>query len=78
VLDAVEPAQDAPGIAVAEAAFGRFDEGYEALKQGLLGLGAGGVITVAEMDARLRAASALRRALVQAVDALRQLGSVRP
>jgi phosphate:Na+ symporter len=46
---------------------------YQILKAELLEAGAQGRLPVADMDARLRAASALRRALQQAVKAARML-----
>ncbi|MDP2195634.1 MAG: Na/Pi cotransporter family protein, partial [Rhodocyclaceae bacterium] len=49
------------------------ESAYQALKADLLAAGAQGRLPVNAMDARLRAASALRRALEQAVKATRLL-----
>jgi len=51
---------------------------YQLLKAELLEAGAQGRLPVAGMDARLRAASALRRAMQQALKAARMLGKVAP
>ncbi|MDP2108611.1 MAG: Na/Pi cotransporter family protein, partial [Rhodocyclaceae bacterium] len=56
-----------------EAAAGDMESAYQALKADLLAAGAQGRLPVNAMDARLRAASALRRALEQAVKATRLL-----
>lgn len=52
-----------------EEALGRMEQSYQALKARLLALGANGELTVAQMDAALRAASAFRRALEQTAKA---------
>ena len=52
-----------------------FENDYHILKTELLEAGAQGQLPVGDMDARLRAASALRRALQQAVKAARLLGA---
>lgn len=51
------------------------EEDYQALKSRLLEAGARGRMPVAEMDARLRAASSMRRAIEQAVKAVLLLDS---
>ncbi|MDP1613436.1 MAG: Na/Pi cotransporter family protein [Sulfuritalea sp.] len=56
-----------------EAAADEMEGAYQALKAYLLAAGAQGRLPVSAMDARLRAASALRRALEQAVKAARML-----
>lgn len=58
-----------------EVAAGDMESAYQALKAYLLTAGAQGRLPVKAMDARLRAASALRRALVQAVKAANLLAS---
>jgi len=65
---------EAPADADArEAAFQAAQDAYQALKARWLDAGTQGRIPVAGMDARLRAASALRRALEQATKAARKL-----
>ncbi len=56
-----------------EAAAGEMGSAYQALKAYLLAAGAQGRLPVNAMDARLRAASALRRALEQSIKATRLL-----
>ncbi|MDP1651549.1 MAG: hypothetical protein Q8L56_02385 [Rhodocyclaceae bacterium] len=51
------------------------EHAYQSLKAGLLAAGAQGRLPVHAMDARLRAASALRRALEQSIKATRLLAS---
>jgi len=68
-LDPEAPAEDA----VREAALQAVQDAYQALKAYWLEAGVQGRIPVAGMDARLRAASALRRALEQATKATRTL-----
>jgi phosphate:Na+ symporter len=58
-----------------EAAAGEMESAYEALKDHLLAAGAQGRLPVNAMDARLRAASALRRALEQSIKATRLLAA---
>lgn len=68
LLDRLDP--DAPAdVDSREAAFRAAQEAYHALKAHWLEAGATGMIPVTEMDALLRAASALRRALEQLVKA---------
>lgn len=65
---------EAPAEATArEAAFSAAQQAYQALKAHWLEAGARGNIPVIEMDAHLRAASALRRALEQATKAAHRL-----
>ena len=67
LLTSAEPdAIDAAGL---EPALREMESAYQALKAHLLASGAQGQLPVATMDARLRAASALRRALEQSVKA---------
>lgn len=66
-------APDAGDSAALEAALLEMEGAYQALKAGLLASGAQGQLPVATMDARLRAASALRRALEQSAKAARLL-----
>jgi len=75
LLDRVDPADDAFDAAAAEVALRDFEGDYQILKADLLEAGAAGELDVAAMDARLRAASALRRAVEQAVKARRLLAA---
>jgi phosphate:Na+ symporter len=52
-----------------------FEDDYQILKAALLEAGVAGALSVTAMDARLRAASALRRAVEQAVKAARMLSN---
>lgn len=61
--------------AAIDAALHAFENDYQTLKAELLEAGAQGRLPVAEMDARLRAASALRRAAQQVAKAARTLGN---
>jgi len=63
-----DPAGLADGAAI-EAATENMESAYQTLKAALLASGAQGLLPVAAMDARLRAASALRRSLQQAAKA---------
>jgi phosphate:Na+ symporter len=69
VLERVDPSGEMSDIAGAEAALRAFEDAYQILKAELLEAGAAGALDVAAMDARLRAASALRRAVEQAAKA---------
>ena len=73
LLDAVDPEMKPNGIPHVEAGLQALEEHYQSLKSHLLEAGAQGHLPVAEMDARLRAASATRRAMQQAVKAVRLL-----
>jgi phosphate:Na+ symporter len=61
-----------------DAALRDFEDDYQRLKAELLEAGANGRLAVAEMDARLRAASTLRRAGQQVAKAARQLAEGAP
>lgn len=61
------------GADARDASYAAAQEAYQVLKMHWLDAGAQGRITVADMDARLRAASALRRALEQATKVARKL-----
>jgi phosphate:Na+ symporter len=83
LLDAVDPGEALPeampnGRVRIEACLQTLEEHYQALKSRLLEAGAQGNMPVAEMDARLRAASATRRAVQQAAKAARLLGGATP
>ncbi len=71
LLDTVDPAQELPPGERIQAALTAFEADYQRLKAALLAAGAQGVLPVAAMDARLRAASALRRAGEQVTKAAR-------
>jgi phosphate:Na+ symporter len=76
LLAAIAPAEDAagrePGVTPGvDQLLGAVDNAYQPLKAALLAAGAEGHLPLAAMDARLRAASALHRALQQAVKAVR-------
>lgn len=58
-----------------ETSLQRLEQAYQALKAELLRAGAQSVLPVADMDARLRAASAIHRALQQTAKAARMLAS---
>ena len=73
-----EPAADIAGAAALESALRDFENDYQILKAGLLEAGAQGRLPVAEMDARLRAASALHRAAQQVAKAARMLANGMP
>lgn len=72
LLALLDPASPAAAEA-REAAYQSAQDAYQAVKAHWLEAGAHGNIPVTAMDARLRAASALRRALEQAVKAARRL-----
>jgi phosphate:Na+ symporter len=74
-LDAVKPDARPDDLAHAELALGTLEEHYQLLKSRLLQYGAEGQLAVSDMDARLRSASIMRRAMQQSVKALRMLNS---
>ncbi|MBU0620406.1 MAG: Na/Pi cotransporter family protein [Gammaproteobacteria bacterium] len=69
LLNEVDPAVSLDDPRAAELALQALEEHYQPLKAQLLEAGAQGRLAVAEMDARLRTASILRRAMQQAVKA---------
>ena len=73
LLDAADPEMKPDDDSHVEAGLQSLEDHYQLLKSRLLEMGAQGQLPVAEMDARLRAASASRRALQQAVKAMRLL-----
>ena len=73
LLDAADPEMKPDDDSHVEAGLQSLEDHYQLLKSRLLEMGAQGQLPVAEMDARLRAASATRRALQQAVKAMRLL-----
>ncbi|MBZ0132776.1 MAG: Na/Pi cotransporter family protein [Rhodocyclaceae bacterium] len=75
LLDQADPAGDLADAAALDAGLRDFENDYQILKAELLEAGAQGQLPVGDMDALLRAASALRRALQQAVKAARMLGA---
>ena len=75
VIAAADPAPGAGDPAALEGDLQAFEAAYQRLKAELLELGARGALEVTAMDARLRAASALRRAVEQVVKAARLLAS---
>lgn len=82
LLDTVDPGEvlpeAMPNRVRIETGLQTLEEHYQALKSQLLEAGAQGNMPVAEMDARLRAASATRRAVQQAAKAARLLGGATP
>ena len=75
LLDQADPAGELADAAALDAGLHDFENDYQILKAELLEAGAQGQLPVGDMDALLRAASALRRALQQAVKAARLLGT---
>ncbi|MDP1652754.1 MAG: Na/Pi symporter, partial [Rhodocyclaceae bacterium] len=73
LLSRVDP--EAIDAAALEPALREMESAYQALKADLLAAGAEGRLPVATMDARLRAASALRRALEQSAKAAHLLAA---
>mgnify|MGYP001301501950 CR=1 FL=1 len=71
LLASVDPANPPASSELREQRLGAMEADYQLLKAGLLEAGAQGNCPVVVMDARLRAASALRRALQQTVKAAR-------
>ena len=69
LLDAADPAARPDTPEAIESALHMLEEHYQSLKSHLLEAGAQGQLPVDEMDARLRAAGAIRRAMQQAVKA---------
>jgi phosphate:Na+ symporter len=78
LLDQADPAGTLADADTLDAHLRDFENDYHILKAELLEAGAQGELPVADMDARLRAASALRRALQQAVKAARMLAATTP
>jgi phosphate:Na+ symporter len=77
LLGAVDPLDGKTPGAEREAALRTFEVSYQDLKAELLRLGATGALRVGDMDALLRSASALRRALEQLAKAAQLLGASR-
>jgi phosphate:Na+ symporter len=77
LLSAVHPLDGNETAAEREAALRTFEAAYQDLKAELLRLGATGALRVGDMDALLRSASALRRALEQAWKAAQLLDAPR-
>ena len=73
LLDAADPEAEPGEAGHVEVGLHALEEHYQALKSRLLESGAQGHLPVAEMDARLRAASVTRRAVQQAAKAIRLL-----
>lgn len=73
LLEAVDPGREAAAPADHEVALVALEDQYQALKTRLLELGAVGELRVGDMEARLRAYSAARRAIEQCVKAARAL-----
>ena len=73
LLERVDPEMKLTDTSLVEASLQELEGSYQPLKSWLLAAGAQGRLPVAEMDARLRAASATRRAMQQAVKAVRLL-----
>jgi phosphate:Na+ symporter len=69
LLDSVEPSSVLRDRQAVEQALNALEDHYQQLKARLLEIGAGGELPVAEMEARLRVASMMRRAIEQAVKA---------
>lgn len=73
LLERVDPEMKLNDTSLVEAGLQELEDNYQLLKSWLLLAGAQGRMPVAEMDARLRAASATRRAMQQAAKAARLL-----
>ena len=73
LLERVDPEMKLNDTSLVETGLQDLEGSYQSLKSWLLAAGAQGRLPVAEMDARLRAASATRRAMQQAVKAVRLL-----
>jgi phosphate:Na+ symporter len=69
LLDSVDPSSVLRDRQAVEQALNALEDHYQQLKARLLEIGAGGELPVAEMEARLRVASMMRRAIEQAVKA---------
>ena len=78
LLDTVDPANPSRDIATINRAQDELEDHYQRLKSSLLATGAQGEMAVNEMDARLRSAGAIRRAMQQAVKAAIMLGGAVP
>jgi len=77
LLEVVDPLSPVPPGNDADAALQDFEAAYQAMKAELLRHGAEGSLPVEAMDAQLRSASALRRALTRAFKAAQLLGENR-
>ncbi|MGV8900397.1 MAG: Na/Pi cotransporter family protein [Burkholderiaceae bacterium] len=73
LLESADPAATLADLATLDASLRDFEGVYQMLKSELLEAGAQGNLSVATMDARLRVASSLRRAVEQTVKAARML-----
>ncbi len=73
LLERVDPEMKLNDTSLVETGPQELEGNYQSLKSWLLQAGAQGHLPVAEMDARLRAASATRRAMQQAIKAVRLL-----
>ncbi|MDZ4201333.1 MAG: Na/Pi symporter [Gallionella sp.] len=74
LLDSVDPSSGLHDRQAVEQALNALEDHYQQLKARLLETGAQGELPVAEMEARLRVASMMRRAIEQAVKAAIMLG----
>ncbi len=77
LMDTANPLDVKIPSAAREAALRNFERAYQELKAELLSLGTTGALRVGDMDALLRSASALRRALEQVAKAAQLLGAPR-
>jgi len=73
LLERADPEMKLNDTSLVESGLQELESSYQVLKSWLLEAGARGRLPVTEMDARLRAASATRRAMKQAVKAVRLL-----
>jgi len=78
LLSRVDPGRDRKHAADVEAGLQNLEGSYQMLKAELLEAGARNLMPVADMDARLRAASAIHRAAQQAAKAARLLAAEAP
>ncbi len=78
VLSRIDPEGKLELAAAVETGLEILERNYQKLKAELLEAGAQGRLPVADMDARLRAASAIHRAVQQAAKAARLLGATAP
>lgn len=78
LLDRADPAGTLADAGALDAGLRDLENDYQILKAELLEAGAQGQLSVGDMDAQLREASALRRALQQAVKAARMLATEAP
>jgi phosphate:Na+ symporter len=70
LLERIDPEMKLDDTSIVESGLQHMEDNYQSLKAWLLEAGAHGHMPVPEMDARLRAASATRRAMQQAVKAV--------